>query len=1029
LLEAVRKAALPGVWSQGVSLAREGAVLVSTQRADEITLRVRAAGRPVAPTVVLYPESEEWACDCGGKIDPCAHVTAAVIALNQTPARPSATEPAEAPDLDPGTGGAAHAQRGAASAAASQGSGASKGQAKRPALRLAYRLGRANGSMTFERVLIDESGRERRLEQSLASMIARGTAGELVPTHDDLTIDRITSGWPRGHFSITRAAEVFTALAGADVTFEGGDVVLNPESIGPRAVVVDEGRGVAIRIEADARIDEVVARGIVRIGKALHPLAETQLTGDRLERLPIVKTFAREQLGELVTKALPELRRTLHVEVRTKRLPKSGRGARPRIQMELGQKEHTLSVVPLLVYGDPPVARIDGGRLVHLRGAVPVRDEAAERVLVQRLRDELSLVPGRRVDYDGPEAVRFVAKLRAFRAGETKQAERGEAGAKLFGDGLFAERPLVPRFVVDGDAFDVVFELETDPNGPAAADVDDDEFEGGSLPKRATAEAVLRSFRDGLDVVPLEGGGFAPLPHGFLERYGDRISDLLAARTEKGTIARASIPALAELCDELGAPRPPGMDKLAPLVEGFNGLPAASIPNGLEGTLRPYQRDGVNWLAFLRDAGLGAILADDMGLGKTLQALAAVRGKTLVVCPKSVVFNWADEAKKFRPDLRAHIFHGPRRKLDPDADLTLTTYAVLRMDIDALAKAGWDAVILDEAQTIKNPDSQVARAAYAMDAPFRLCLSGTPVENRLEELWSQMHFANRGLLGGRSDFRARYEQAIANGNKDAGVRLRKRITPFVLRRTKREVAPELPPRTDAVLLCELDETERSIYDAVRAATRKDVLEKLASGGNVLAALEALLRLRQAACHPALVPGQGAVATSSSKIERLLVALEDAAADGHKALVFSQWTSLLDLVEPHLREAGIPFTRLDGKTEDRAGVVADFQAEAGPPVMLVSLKAGGTGLNLTAADHVFLLDPWWNPAVEDQAADRAHRIGQDRPVFVYRMVAKDTVEERILSLQERKRALADVALGQADTAAALTKEDLLELLRD
>jgi SNF2 family DNA or RNA helicase len=247
----------------------------------------------------------------------------------------------------------------------------------------------------------------------------------------------------------------------------------------------------------------------------------------------------------------------------------------------------------------------------------------------------------------------------------------------------------------------------------------------------------------------------------------------------------------------------------------------------------------------------------------------------------------------------------------------------------------------------------------------------------------------------------------------------------VLRRKKREVAAELPPRTEAVLYCELGDDERAVYHAVRAATRKEVLDRLGQGEGVMAALELLLRLRQASCHSALVPGQQA--ETSAKVERLVEALEDAAADGHKALVFSQWTSLLDKVEPHLTRAGLGFTRLDGSTRDRAAVVSSFQDEAGPPVMLISLKAGGTGLNLTAADHVFLIDPWWNPAVEEQAADRAHRIGQDKPVLVYRLVAKDTVEERILELQAKKRLLADSALGDASQAAAITREDLLALL--
>ena len=350
----------------------------------------------------------------------------------------------------------------------------------------------------------------------------------------------------------------------------------------------------------------------------------------------------------------------------------------------------------------------------------------------------------------------------------------------------------------------------------------------------------------------------------------------------------------------------------------------------------------------------------------------------------------------------------------------------MRLDAERLAAETWDTVVLDEAQAIKNPDSQVSRAAYALKTNFPVALSGTPLENRLEELWSMFHFSHRGLLSGRSQFRDRYSLPIEQGNKKKLAELREKTKPFILRRLKREVAPELPPRTDMVLEIELDPSERELYTAVRAATQRDLLEKLQKGGNVLQALEALLRLRQAACHPSLVPGQHA--ESSSKIEALLESLEQVAAEGHKALVFSQWTSLLDLVEPHLEKAGLKSVRLDGRTRDRAAVVNEFQADDGPPVMLTSLKAGGTGLNLTAADHVFLLDPWWNPAAEDQAADRAHRIGQERPVLVYRLIAKDTVEEGILALQAKKRALADAALEGSGDAAGITREDLLALLQ-
>jgi SNF2 family DNA or RNA helicase len=647
------------------------------------------------------------------------------------------------------------------------------------------------------------------------------------------------------------------------------------------------------------------------------------------------------------------------------------------------------------------MARIDGDSVVALGDAVPVRRPDEEREVLRRLRDELNLVPGRRVDLDGQEASRFAAKLRDWqrRTGDVQRAA------------VFEGRALVPRLDVHDDRFDVVFETD---------DVADE-----AAPRRAELTTVLRAWRDGLDLVPLEGGGWAPLPSGWLEKHGHRVLDLLAARDADKRLATAALPELGALCEALDHPRPMILDKLAPLASGFDGIPRAELPRGLDATLRPYQEVGVDWLAFLRKAGLGAVLADDMGLGKTLQTICVLEGRALVVCPKSVVHNWAAEIARFRPGLRTAIYHGPERALDREAHVTLTTYSVLRLDLAHLCEETWDVVVLDEAQAIKNAHSQTARAAFELPGAFRIALSGTPVENRLEELWSVMNFANPGLLGGRSDFQERYANPIGSGSAEAGARLRAKIRPFVLRRLKRDVVPELPPRTDAVLHVELDETERAVYDAVRVATKKDVAEKLAHGGGVLAALEALLRLRQAACHPALVPGQHA--SGSAKVERLLEALEEATADGHKALVFSQWTSLLDLVEPHLAAAGIGFTRLDGSTRDRAGVVASFQSERGPPVMLVSLKAGGTGLNLTAADHVFLLDPWWNPAVEDQAADRAHRIGQDRPVMVYRMVGKDTVEERILALQAKKRALADVALGDTDHAGGITKEELLALL--
>lgn len=410
----------------------------------------------------------------------------------------------------------------------------------------------------------------------------------------------------------------------------------------------------------------------------------------------------------------------------------------------------------------------------------------------------------------------------------------------------------------------------------------------------------------------------------------------------------------------------------------------------------------------------------------TIQTLCAIQGRTLIICPKSIMYNWKDEITKFRPGLKYSIYHGNKRALNTKASVIITTYAVLRLDNEILANEEWDTVVLDEAQAIKNPDSQSTKAANRLKARFRIALSGTPVENRLEELWSILNFTNRGVFGSRSEFNAVYAKPISDGDTAATELLSRKIRPFILRRLKSDVAKDLPPRTDLTMYCELDADERKLYEQIRVATREEIKLARNEGFDTLKALEALLRLRQTACHRALIPGESHVPTSS-KVIRLLEALEEAATVGHKALVFSQWTSFLDLIEPHLKKNNIRFARIDGTTTDREKVVKEFQSPRGPSVFLLSLKAASSGLNLTAADHVFMLDPWWNPAVEDQAAARIDRIGQQRPIFVHNLVAKDTVEERIVALQASKRQLATSMLGGADKAVNLTREDLLALL--
>jgi superfamily II DNA or RNA helicase len=972
LQSAIRRACGAQVWSQGVRLAREDAVTGESADDSEAVLRVKAPGRAVAPTVVLYLEDGEWECDCPNSEDTCAHVVAAIVALVQ------ARKDGRALPASQRTGG-----------------------------KVRYRFRRDGGGLALERAIVAPDGKEHPVAETLSAVVSGRVPGPSVsPEQADLNVDRILGTRVRGRLPADRIIHVLTALAAhREVFLDDARIEISDEVLLPRGVVEDTPSGARLVIDKDPRIDEVVTLGVARCGQVLHRLGETELTGSRLERLPSVQTVARAEMPELLEKVVPALAQRIPVEVNARRAPEVSRHARPEMLLHVTHDGNRMSVLPTLVYleraDQAPIARVDGGRLVHLGGPVPVRDEAAEKHMVHRLRDRLDLVPGQRVTFEGRDAMIFQKKLATWRGPLTGDVDR---------ERFSSAPPLTPHLTMDGERVEIYFEA------PASGD---------GAPERVEAEAVLRAWRQGDGLVPLQGGGWAPLPAAWLEQHGQLVTDLLAARASDHRVPAFALPDLARLCQELDHPPPPGLAALAPLLEGFTALPEVPLPADLRATLRSYQQVGVRWLSFLRDLGLGAVLADDMGLGKTLQTLCALRGRTLVVCPTSVVHNWAAEIGRFRPGLRVTLYHGPRRSLDSASDIVLTSYAILRLDLEILAGQAWDTVVLDEAQTIKNPESQVARAAYRLQASFRVALSGTPVENRLDELWSLFHFTSRGLLGGRSDFKERYADPVARGDAGAATLLRARIRPFLLRRRKRDVAPELPPRTDMVLHCELDDRERAIYDAVRAATRQEVLDQLAHGGNVLAALEALLRLRQASCHPALLPGQEA--GSSSKVDMLVETLSVVAAEDGKALVFSQWTSLLDLIEPHLRSADIAFTRLDGSTRDRAGVVASFQDPAGPPVLLISLKAGGTGLNLTAADHVFLCDPWWNPATEDQAADRAHRIGQDRPVLVYRMVSKDTVEERILALQSRKRAIADAALGEADRAAALTRDDLMALL--
>jgi superfamily II DNA or RNA helicase len=552
---------------------------------------------------------------------------------------------------------------------------------------------------------------------------------------------------------------------------------------------------------------------------------------------------------------------------------------------------------------------------------------------------------------------------------------------------------------------------------------------------------LLAALRKGEATVILDDGTRGMVPEEWLRRYariaafGEPKDDHVRYRPSQTALLDALLEAQpAVRIDEAFA-------RARAELAQFSGISPIAPPASFRGRLRDYQQLALGWFAFLRRFGFGGCLADDMGLGKTVMVLALLEGRrvsrepdaphsSVAVVPRSLVYNWMDEAVRFAPDLRVLDYTGDTRASASvaDYDLVLTTYGTLRRDAARLAEHEFDYLILDEAQAIKNATTASAKAARVLRGRHRLALTGTPIENHLGEIWSLFEFLNPGFLGPATAF----GRTIGPGRADRVEidLLARALRPFILRRTKEQVAPELPEKVEQTIHCDLEPPQRRFYDELREHYRHTLLATVARKGlarSKMQVLEALLRLRQAASHPALVDAARS-GEASAKLDILLPRLRELADEGHKALVFSQFTTLLGLLRGRLDDEGIVYEYLDGRTRDRAERVARFESDGQCPVFLISLKAGGVGLNLTAADYVFLLDPWWNPAVEAQAIDRAHRIGQTRHVFAYRLIARDTVEEKIADLQTTKRELADALLSEdAGLLRTLQTEDLEWLL--
>ncbi len=483
------------------------------------------------------------------------------------------------------------------------------------------------------------------------------------------------------------------------------------------------------------------------------------------------------------------------------------------------------------------------------------------------------------------------------------------------------------------------------------------------------------------------------------------------------------------------------LDEKFERLRAFKNIPEIEPPKHLQPILRPYQASGFQWLSYLNDVSWGGILADDMGLGKTIQALTMLHHykfttgelKAIVICPTTLIYNWRNEVQKFTPKLTYHVHHGSIRDRDAAElqkhNIIITTYGTLRSDIQLLLKINFDYVVLDESQAIKNPSSKVTKAACLLNAKNRLCMSGTPLQNNTFDIFAQMNFLNPGLLGSMEYFRNEFANPIDKfGEQEPKDHLRKLLYPFILRRTKEQVAKDLPDKTETILFCEMEKEQRDIYEAYRDSYRSKILGEIDQQGigkSQLTILQGLMKLRQICDSPAILNEEDKYPNHSIKLEELTRELTENIGE-HKALIFSQFLGMLALIKKQLTEAEIPFEYFDGSTSatDREKAIQNFQNNDDCRVFLISLKAGGVGLNLTAADYVYIVDPWWNPAVEQQAIDRTHRIGQTKNIFAYRMICIDTIEDKILQLQERKKKLASELIADDNSfVKALSKQDV------
>ncbi len=559
--------------------------------------------------------------------------------------------------------------------------------------------------------------------------------------------------------------------------------------------------------------------------------------------------------------------------------------------------------------------------------------------------------------------------------------------------------------------------------------------------QRVGISDIKKALASKQSFVQLSDGSLGILPDEWLKRYSllFKVGD---GKNDKLRLSRYHMSVIDELYENRDEKEISfSLDEKFEKLRAFKNIPEINVPDTLQAVLRPYQISGYQWLNYLNEVGWGGILADDMGLGKTVQALTMLEYykttngslKSIVICPTTLIYNWQNEVKKFTPGLSFHVHHGNARTRNKEEllqhDVIITTYGTLRSDITVFLNILFDYVVLDESQAIKNPSSKVTKAATLLTAKNRLCMSGTPLQNNTFDIFAQMNFLNPGLLGSMEFFRNEFATPIDKfGEADQKEHLRKLLYPFILRRTKEQVAKDLPEKTETILFCEMDTEQRNIYEAYRNSYRDKIMGAIDQQGidkSQLTILQGLMKLRQICDSPAILNEDEKYPNHSIKLDELVREITENTSE-HKTLIFSQFLGMLALIKEKIQALNIPFEYFDGSTSatERERAIQNFQNNDSCRVFLISLKAGGVGLNLTAADYVYIVDPWWNPAVEQQAIDRTHRIGQTKNIFAYRMICVDTIEDKILQLQERKKTLAkELIADEANFVKALTKADV------